>query len=64
MVLLVVTGGIAWEAIERLSAPEHPAGLTIIAVAGIGAVVNGVRPLCCSWRAGSAISTSGVLFSA
>ena len=42
VVLLVVTGGIAWEGIRRLMAPEPTAGLTIMAVAGVGIFINGV----------------------
>ena len=41
VVLLVVTGGIAWEAIRRLQSPEPTAGLTIIIVAAIGVLING-----------------------
>ena len=40
--LLLVTGGIAWEAIHRLIAPEPVAGGTITVVAAVGIVVNGV----------------------
>jgi cobalt-zinc-cadmium efflux system protein len=40
-VLLVVTGAIAWSALERLFAPEPVAGFTVIAVAGVGILVNG-----------------------
>jgi cobalt-zinc-cadmium efflux system protein len=39
--LLVITGGIAWEALRRLAAPQPVHGLTIIVVAAIGIVVNG-----------------------
>ena len=42
MVLLLVTGGIAWEAIQRLFTPEPVAGATIMVVAALGIVVNGV----------------------
>jgi len=45
VVLLVVTGGIAWEGIRRLLDPEPTAGITIIAVAAGGIVVNGVTAL-------------------
>ncbi|WP_298216935.1 cation diffusion facilitator family transporter [Acidocella sp.] len=45
VLLLVVTGGIAWEAIQRLFHPGHPAGLTIVVVALIGIAVNGVTAL-------------------
>jgi cobalt-zinc-cadmium efflux system protein len=40
-VLLVVTGAIAWSALERLFAPEPVAGFTVIVVAGVGILVNG-----------------------
>jgi len=39
--LLIVTGGIAWEALRRLIEPEPVAGLTVIVVAAIGVVLNG-----------------------
>ena len=42
VVLLLVTGGIAWEAIQRLASPEPVAGVTIMVVAAIGIVVNGI----------------------
>jgi len=42
LLLLVSIGAIAWEAIRRLVHPEQVAGLTIIWVAAIGVVVNGV----------------------
>ena len=45
VVLLVVTGGIAWEAILRISQPEPAAGATIMVVAAIGVVINGVTAL-------------------
>jgi cobalt-zinc-cadmium efflux system protein len=41
-VLLVVTGGIAWEGIRRLIDPTPAGGFTIMAVAAVGIVVNGV----------------------
>jgi cobalt-zinc-cadmium efflux system protein len=41
IVLLVVTGGIAWEALWRLSHPVAVAGATIAWVAAIGILVNG-----------------------
>jgi cobalt-zinc-cadmium efflux system protein len=43
--LLVVMGGIAWEAIRRFSAPVEVEGRTVMVVAGIGIVINGV----CAW---------------
>jgi cobalt-zinc-cadmium efflux system protein len=42
MALLIVTGGIAWEAIRRLMAPEPAAGRTIVVVAAIGIAINGL----------------------
>ena len=45
VVLLVVTGGIAWEAIRRITEPPEVAGLTIIVVAAIGVVINGATAL-------------------
>ncbi|HBK08266.1 MAG TPA: cation transporter [Acetobacteraceae bacterium] len=43
--LLVVVGGLSWEAIQRFSAPEPVAGRTVMIVAGCGIVLNGV----CAW---------------
>ena len=40
--LLVAIGAIAYEAIHRLSNPEPVSGRTVMLVAGIGVVVNGV----------------------
>ncbi len=40
LLLLVAMGALAWEAIGRLSTPESMQGLTIMAVAGVGIVVN------------------------
>ena len=42
VVLLVVTGGIAWAAILRLAHPEPSAGIAVMVVAAIGVTVNGV----------------------
>ena len=44
-VLLVITGSIAWEAIQRLLTPEHSAGLVIIIVAGIRVAINELTAL-------------------
>jgi len=41
MILLVVTGGIAWEAIRRLNHPAPVASGIVIAVAAVGIFVNG-----------------------
>lgn len=43
--LLVAMGSLAWEAVQRLAAPTPVAGWTLIAVAGIGIVVNGATAL-------------------
>jgi cobalt-zinc-cadmium efflux system protein len=43
--LLVVTGGIGWEAIRRLAEPEPLSGGIVIVVAAIGIVINGVTAL-------------------
>src|SRR5580700_1377471 len=40
--LLVTVGAISWEAIRRLGAPEPVAGKTVMIVAALGIVVNGV----------------------
>lgn len=45
VVLLVSVGGIAVEALRRLAHPEPVAGLTVIAVAAAGIVVNGATAL-------------------
>jgi cobalt-zinc-cadmium efflux system protein len=42
VILLIVTGAIAWEAIQRLFEPQPVAGLTVIIVAIIAVVVNGL----------------------
>lgn len=41
VLLLLVTGGIAWEAVLRLIAPGAPGGAVIMVVAAIGIAVNG-----------------------
>ncbi len=42
VVLLVITGGVAWEAIRRLFDPEPVGGAVVMAVAAAGIVVNGL----------------------
>jgi cobalt-zinc-cadmium efflux system protein len=42
VILLVATGGIAWEAIERFFEPGEVAGFTVMVVAAIGIVINGL----------------------
>jgi cobalt-zinc-cadmium efflux system protein len=39
--LLIVLGGLAWEAIRRFSEPEVVDGKTVMVIAGIGILVNG-----------------------
>src|SRR2546421_5269948 len=43
--LFVVTGGIAWEAINRLAAPMPVAGETVIWVALVGILINGASAM-------------------
>jgi len=45
IILLVVIGGIAWEAIWRLGHPVAVAGATVAWVAGVGIAVNGATAL-------------------
>jgi cobalt-zinc-cadmium efflux system protein len=45
IILLVVTGGIAWEALWRLSHPVPVTGGLVAAVAGVGILVNGATAL-------------------
>lgn len=41
IILLVVTGGIGWEALQRMAHPQASTGTTVIAVAALGILVNG-----------------------
>ncbi len=43
--LLIVIGGLSWEAISRFARPEPVAAGTVMAVAAVGIAVNGV----CAW---------------
>ena len=45
LLLLAAVGAIAWEAVGRFLEPAEPAGQTIMAVAGIGVVINTVTAL-------------------
>ena len=45
LMLLVATGALGWEAFQRLFAPQSVTSLTIIVVAGVGALVNTVTAL-------------------
>ena len=40
--LLLMIGGISWEAIQRLGRPEPVSGMIVMVVAAIGIVINGV----------------------
>src|SRR5271170_5564777 len=40
--LLLIVGAISWEAIRRLGAPEPVAGQTVMIVAAVGIVINGL----------------------
>jgi len=42
LMLMVATGAIAWEAIQRFSEPHEVGGVMVMVVAAIGIVVNGV----------------------
>jgi cobalt-zinc-cadmium efflux system protein len=41
LALMLVTGGLAWEAVRRISEPEAVAGALVIAVSLVGVAVNG-----------------------
>lgn len=43
--LLAAVGGVVWEAIGRLRAPEPTSGITILTVAALGVVINGSAAL-------------------
>ncbi len=45
IILLVAIGGIAWEAIGRFAHPTSVGGGTMIWVAGVGVVINGITAL-------------------
>lgn len=40
LLLLVAVGGIAWEAVRRFADPQPVVGLTVIAIAALGVVIN------------------------
>jgi len=42
VILLVATGAIAWEAIQRFSEADEVAGMTVMVVAALGIVINGI----------------------
>lgn len=41
VILLVATGGIAWEAVRRFANPAPVAGSTMMAIAAVGVLING-----------------------
>ena len=43
--LLIAVGGIAWEAVGRFAHPDPVSGKTVMIVAGVGILVNGVTAL-------------------
>lgn len=45
MLLLLTVGAVAWEAVQRLWAPQAVPGLTLVVVAAVGVVVNGTSAL-------------------
>ncbi len=45
VVLLVVSGALAWEAVRRFAAPEPVAEIDVMIVAAIGVVINGATAL-------------------
>ncbi len=45
VILLVATGAIAWEAVQRFSEPAEVAGTTVMVVAAVAIVVNGLSAL-------------------
>ena len=45
LILIAAVGGITWEALQRLTGPGDVAGLTVIVVAGIGVLINGLTML-------------------
>ena len=45
LLLLVAMGGLVWEAFGRLATPQPMHGVTIMAVAGVGILINGVTAL-------------------
>ncbi|MGA6927674.1 MAG: cation diffusion facilitator family transporter, partial [Desulfosarcina sp.] len=42
IILMVAIGGLGWEAVRRLGTPSHVPGTTIIWVAAVGVVINGI----------------------
>ena len=57
--LLVVMGGIAWEAIRRLSEPVAVQGSLVMAIAGLAIVINGISAWLFSSRRHGDINVRG-----
>ena len=45
VLLALITGGIAWEAVLRLVHPQSTAGVMMMAVAGVGILINGATAM-------------------
>jgi cobalt-zinc-cadmium efflux system protein len=45
LVLVAACGGILWEALSRLVAPETTQGITVMAVAAVGVLINGATAM-------------------
>lgn len=45
VLIFLVTGGVAWESLRRLSSPGVVAGKTVMVVAAVGVAVNGISAL-------------------
>lgn len=45
IILLVAVGGIGWEAIQRMSQPHSLEAKTVIIVAGLGVIINGLTAM-------------------
>lgn len=45
VLLLLATGGVVWESVQRLSRPGAVEGKTVIVVAGVGVAINGISAL-------------------
>lgn len=59
LILLVATGAIIWEAVQRFSAPQQVASGTVIALAALGVVVNGFSAFLLSRGSQSDINVRG-----
>jgi cobalt-zinc-cadmium efflux system protein len=62
LLLLVAMGSLAWEAVHRLGTPEATQGLTIMAVAAVGIVVNTATALLFLRGAGGDLNIRGAFW--